>query len=187
MTIIITLIADWSATAIDTVGKVTPDVYRIKQKVILAQVVGPLSALTVPVLATVICVRIPAIRHGGAVHLVVAGHRCCLTVLVAGSADWTVSALDRFWVVTPIVDRIVQQVILADHVFTSTSVTVPVFAAIVWIHVVSINFVCTVLHVTAVWGWWRFCDTVSVAFIANWTFIALDIFWIITPLFVWSE
>jgi hypothetical protein len=95
--------------------------------------------------------------------------------------------LYRIRVVTPSVDRVVQQVILAGHVISGACVTMPVFTAIVWIRIISINHICAVHHVTTVWGWWWFCHTTIVAFIANWTVFTLNIFWIITPLSVRFE
>ena len=110
MAILITVVTNRSSSAVYIVGPVTPHMDRIKQEAILTGIVVSLAGLAVPVLATVVWIRVPSVRHGGAVHRVVAvrvrGGRDH-AILVADVAHWPVSTVDRLRKVAPHIDRVV--------------------------------------------------------------------------------
>ena len=111
--------------------------------------------LAVPVLPAVVRVRVPAVREGGAVHLMITRNSCGLAVLVAGTANWAVTTLHLFGVIAPHIDWVVQKIAFTCEVSTLASEAVPVLSTVEWISIVSILLVRTVHDVTTVCCWRR--------------------------------
>ncbi len=183
----ITIITDRSSSAVYIVGPVTPHMHRIKQEAVLTGIVVSLAGLAVPVLATVVRIRVPSVRHGAAVHRVVAvGVRGGWdhAILITDIAHWSVSTVDRLGKVAPHIDRVVHQVVVAHDVLAVAAVAVPVLAAVVRIGVVTVGHAGAVHVVAAIYGRWGVGDTIAVTVITNRSLATVNILWVVTPLFL---
>ena len=155
MTVVVALIADGPVTTLDPVRKVAPHIRRIKQVVQLTHEVLALARLTVPVLAAVVGIRVPAVPQPRAVQRMVAVRwrgGLELAVLVAVVADRPLAAIHPVGRIAPDMVRVEQHVVLAGVVLALAVRAVPVLATVVGVGVPAVGHVAAVHHVAAIRG-----------------------------------
>lgn len=122
----VTVLVAWTTygalSTVDCVGVVAPHVHGIKQQVVLARVVNPRTLHTMPVLATVVWIRIPTVLLVCTVHnMSTVGSGCwsgrgLRTIFVAFIANWTLPAVYPIREVAPNILRVIQHAIVTQDV-----------------------------------------------------------------------
>ena len=136
-------VADRPVAASHAVWEVTPLVFRAVIQVVLAHVVNAGFLGAVPVLPAVVRVRVPTVSHVGTVHNVttVWGSRrrraVGVALLVAFVTRGTVATVNPLGIVAPDIILVKHQTVLAQDMLRPAGITVPVFAAVVGISIVS--------------------------------------------------
>jgi len=188
MAVVVTRTAHRTVSTVHKLGEVAPIPLKVKELVILANVVLPLTLLAEPVLSAVVGVREVAIlailaelsvtpavgrdcgREGGWL-----GFRGD-TVVVAFVADRTISAIYQVVPVTAAVSEVIELVIGA-HVVSADAVrhALPVLPTVVRISEESISRSLAVHDSPAVFGGGSFCCRGAVAFIVAGTVTTVNV------------
>jgi len=195
MAVVVTRTAHRTVSTVHKLGEVAPIPLKVKELVILANVVLPLTLLAEPVLSAVVGVREVAIlailaelsvtpavgrdcgREGGWL-----GFRGD-TVVVAFVADRTISAIYQVVPVTAAVSEVIELVIGA-HVVSADAVrhALPVLPTVVRISEESISRSLAVHDSPAVFGGGSLCCRGAVAFIVAGTVTTVNIERVSTPI-----